>query len=111
MRVMTFVLLLILFVASVPSTSARQTTTPENAEAKRVREATVVFSEIMAAEDNAIPRSILGDADGIAIFPSTIKGGFIVGGLRGRGVLSARSDTGWSSPAFLTLTGGSIGLQ
>ena len=80
-------------------------------EARRVREATTVFDEIMAAGDKSIPEAILGDAQGIAIFPSTIKGGFIVGGLRGRGVLSVRTPDGWSSPAFLTLTGGSIGLQ
>ena len=65
----------------------------------------------MGAEDKAIPEAILGKAEGIAIFPSTIKAGFIFGGLRGRGVLSARTPAGWSSPAFLTLTGGSFGLQ
>ena len=31
--------------------------------------------------------------------------------MRGRGVLSARTGSGWSAPAFLTLTGGSFGLQ
>ena len=31
--------------------------------------------------------------------------------MRGRGVLSARTAGGWSAPAFLTLTGGSFGLQ
>ena len=80
-------------------------------EGKRLSEAVTVFSEIMAAEDKAIPRKILDRADAIAIFPNTLKGGFVVGGMRGRGVLSARTPTGWSSPAFLTLTGGSIGLQ
>jgi lipid-binding SYLF domain-containing protein len=78
---------------------------------KRLRDATTVFGEIMAAEDKAIPRAILGKAQGIAIFPDTVKAGFIVGGSRGRGVLSARSESGWSAPAFLTLTGGSFGLQ
>ncbi len=81
-------------------------------EAKRLAEATTVFTEIMNAEDSAVPASILGKAEGLAIFPGTIKAGFIVGGMRGRGVLSVRGESGtWSSPAFLTLTGGSIGLQ
>ena len=84
---------------------------PEPAEAKRLRDATVVFGEIMGAEDKAIPEAILGKAEGIAIFPNTVKAGFVFGGMRGRGVLSARTPTGWSSPAFLTLTGGSFGLQ
>ena len=84
----------------------------ESDEAKRVRDATTAFSEVMAAADSAIPSSILDNADGIAIFPGTIRGGFIIGGLRGRGILSARSEAGgWSSPAFLTMTGGSFGLQ
>jgi len=80
-------------------------------EAKRVRDGATVFGEIMSAEDKAIPNAILGKAVGIAIFPDTIKAGFVVGGMRGRGVLSARGANGWSSPAFLTLTGGSFGLQ
>jgi lipid-binding SYLF domain-containing protein len=81
-------------------------------EAKRVQEAATVFGEIMSAEDQAIPRAIMGKAAGIAIFPNTIKAGFIVGGMRGRGIISARSNNGvWSAPAFMTLTGGSIGLQ
>jgi lipid-binding SYLF domain-containing protein len=83
----------------------------ESDEAKRLREAATVFGEIMAAEDKAIPRALLGKAEGIAIFPSTVRAGFIVGGMRGRGVLSARTGSGWSAPAFLTLTGGSFGLQ
>jgi lipid-binding SYLF domain-containing protein len=80
-------------------------------EAKRIRDSVTVFSEIMKADDSAIPRSILGKAEGIAIFPDTIKAGFVVGGTRGRGILSVRGENGWSSPAFLTLTGGSVGLQ
>jgi lipid-binding SYLF domain-containing protein len=80
-------------------------------EAKRVRDAATIFGEIMAAEDKAIPSAILGKAAAIAIFPDTVKAGFIVGGMRGRGVLSAHGANGWSSPAFLTLTGGSFGLQ
>jgi lipid-binding SYLF domain-containing protein len=80
-------------------------------EPKRVRDAATVFGEIMAAEDKAIPGAILNKASGIAIFPSTIKAGFVVGGMRGRGIISARGSNGWSAPAFLTLTGGSFGLQ
>lgn len=95
--------------AVLPLPAYAQKEAPE--EAKRLSEAITVFSEIMDAEDKAIPRKILEKADAIAIFPSTIKAGFVVGGMRGRGVLSARTASGWSAPAFLTLTGGSIGLQ
>ena len=81
-------------------------------EIKRLKTATTVFEEIMEAPDNTIPRAILDKATAVAIFPSTVKAGFIFGGHRGKGVISARNEQGeWSTPAFLTLTGGSFGLQ
>jgi len=98
-------------VAVLAGQPAARAARQESDEARRLREAATVFGEIMAAEDKAIPRALLGKADGIAIFPSTVRAGFILGGMRGRGVLSARTDNGWSAPAFLTLTGGSVGLQ
>ena len=82
-------------------------------EAQRLTESVRVLQEIMDAGDQSVPRSIMQKAEGIAIFPSLLKGGFIVGGQHGRGVISAKDQkTGaWSSPAFLTITGGSIGAQ
>ena len=80
-------------------------------EADRLREAVTVVNEVMKGGDTAIPDSILRRAEGIAVFPGALKAGFIFGGQRGRGVLSGRTDKGWSPPTFLTLTGGSFGLQ
>lgn len=82
-------------------------------EAKRISDSILVLDEIMAAGDKAVPTSILEKAAGVAVFPSLLKGGFIVGGQRGKGILSVRDKkTGlWSAPAFLTITGGSIGAQ
>jgi lipid-binding SYLF domain-containing protein len=91
--------------------STALTAQQDSDEAKRVREAATVFDEIMRAADSAIPDAILQGAEGIAVFPNTVRGGFIIGGLRGRGILSAKRDGVWSSPAFLTMTGGSFGLQ
>src|SRR5690242_542653 len=82
-------------------------------EVKRVGAATTVLNEMMRAEDKAIPRTIFEKAEAIAIFPGVKKAGFVVGGQWGRGIISVR-DAGtryWSSPAFLTLTGGSVGAQ
>jgi lipid-binding SYLF domain-containing protein len=54
----------------------------------------------------------LKSAKGVLVLPSVIKAGFIYGGQGGNGVLLARGASGaWSSPAFYTLGGGSIGLQ
>ena len=82
-------------------------------EARRVADAATVLEEIMEAADKAVPGTIMEKAEGIAVFPSLIKGGIIVGAQRGRGILSVRDRTngGWSSPGFLTITGGSIGAQ
>jgi SH3 domain-containing YSC84-like protein 1 len=82
-------------------------------EGDRVREAAVILGEIMAAPDKAVPTSVLEKAEAIAVFPSTIKGAFLVGAQRGKGIISVRdrSRGAWSNPAFLTLTGGSFGLQ
>jgi lipid-binding SYLF domain-containing protein len=98
---------LLVFLAAQP----RAQKDDKDGEAKRVSDATTVFGEIMSAEDKAIPASILGKAVGIAIFPNTIKAGLVVGGVRGRGIISARGASGWSAPAFLTLIGGTFGLQ
>jgi lipid-binding SYLF domain-containing protein len=83
----------------------------QSEEADRIRESATVFSEIMAAPDSAIPRSILEKTEAIVVLPSVIKAGFIFGGHHGRGIISARTNGQWSPPAFLTLTGGSFGAQ
>ena len=80
-------------------------------EAQRVQDSITVFNEIMGAPDKAIPNSVLSKTEGVAVFPGTIKGGFVIGAQHGRGILSARSTTGWSAPAFMSINGGSIGAQ
>jgi lipid-binding SYLF domain-containing protein len=79
--------------------------------AEESTEAAKTFGEIMRAPDKAIPRDILDKAECVAVFPSTIKGGFIVGAQKGDGVISCRTANGWSAPAYLDLSGGSVGLQ
>jgi SH3 domain-containing YSC84-like protein 1 len=82
-------------------------------EVKRVGAATTVLNEMMRARDTAIPRAILEKAEAIAIFPAVKKAGFVLGGQWGRGIISVpHAETrAWSSPAFLTMTGGSVGAQ
>jgi lipid-binding SYLF domain-containing protein len=106
-RVRALVFVLLLAGAALPSAQPA-----DSQESQRLRSATVVLTEVMGAPDQAVPSSVLGKAEGIAIFPSTVKGGFVFGGMRGRGVLSARTpEGGWSPPTFMTMTGGSFGLQ
>lgn len=48
----------------------------------------------------------------VLIFPSLVKGGFILGAEGGSGVLVARdAKKGWGYPAFYMLIAGSLGLQ
>jgi SH3 domain-containing YSC84-like protein 1 len=77
----------------------------------RVQAAGDVLNEIESAPDSGIPQEILGKAECVAVVPSMLKGGFIVGGKYGRGLASCRTPKGWSAPAFFTLTGGSVGFQ
>ena len=78
---------------------------------ERVDSAGTVLDQIMAAPDSNIPDEILGSAECVAVVPSLLKGGFIVGGSYGKGVASCRTPKGWSAPAFFRVEGGSFGLQ
>jgi len=78
---------------------------------KRVDAASKVMTEIMRAEDQAIPRDLLQKAKAIVVFPGSIKVSFIVGGQGGKGLAIRRVGNGWSAPAFLDMGGGSVGFQ
>jgi SH3 domain-containing YSC84-like protein 1 len=79
--------------------------------ADRVKAAATVLDQIEAAPDSAIPEEVLGSAQCVAVVPSLLKGGFVVGARYGRGVASCRTSKGWSAPAFFTVKGGSVGFQ
>jgi lipid-binding SYLF domain-containing protein len=63
------------------------------------------------ASSKQIPSSLLKQAKCIAVIPKLTKAGFIVGGEHGSGVVSCRTASGWSAPAFITMGGASVGLQ
>ena len=72
----------------------------------------VVLDEVMAMPGRGIPLSLLTNAQGVAIVPDLLKGGFIVGVRHGRGVLLVRDPTGtWQPPQFISINGGSVGWQ
>lgn len=109
---MTKRLLLLTLLIGVFTSSAPRAQDKASDESRRILDSVAVFNEVMAAQDKAIPEAILKKAEGIAIFPSMLKAGFVVGGMRGHGILSARRKNGtWTPPTFMTLTGGSFGLQ
>jgi len=78
---------------------------------KRLQNSVDVLRAIMATPDKGIPEEVLSGAKCILVVPDLIKGGFILGGKHGRGVASCRTSEGWSAPAFVSVGGGSWGLQ
>jgi len=78
---------------------------------KRLQSSVDVLHAIMATPDKGIPEEVLSGAKCILVVPDLIKGGFIFGGKHGRGVASCRTSDGWSAPAFVSVGGGSWGLQ
>jgi lipid-binding SYLF domain-containing protein len=77
----------------------------------RLQSSVDVLHAVMAAPDKGIPEEVLSNAKCIMVVPDLIKGGFIFGGKHGRGIASCRTSDGWSAPAFVSIGGGSWGLQ
>ena len=81
-------------------------------ETSKVGDAIEVMSDIMAIPEKSIPPSLLNHAYAVAVIPNVIKGGFVLGGRYGWGVLVVKTkDRKWSAPAFLSITAGSVGYQ
>src|ERR1043165_1074024 len=78
---------------------------------ERLKLSTDVLTALMATPDNGIPEEVLDSAKCMIVIPPLIKGGFIFGGKHGRGIATCRTSSGWSAPAFVSVGGGSWGLQ
>lgn len=85
----------------------------ETSQQKLLKNARVVVEEIMSAPDLGIPSGLMSRAQAVIVFPSMLKGGFLVGARYGKGVATVRdSKTGqWGPPSFITTLGGSFGFQ
>jgi len=78
----------------------------------RAHNAVRVLTDIQAIPESAIPDKLFDEARAVVVVPDAMKVGLVIGGRRGRGLLSVKTADGtWSNPAFVTLTGGSIGFQ
>ena len=81
------------------------------------KEQTKIEASIKVLQDfgqmkERIPRELMEMTQGIIIVPKLINAGFVVGGKRGRGIAMVKLEDGtWSDPVFVTITGGSVGLQ
>ena len=93
----------------VPRATADEKDTSE--EVHRLDAAANVLNEIMGTPDKGIPQEIMESARCVAVVPSMLKGGFVVGANYGKGVATCRTPTGWSAPAPFRIAGGSVGFQ
>jgi SH3 domain-containing YSC84-like protein 1 len=80
------------------------------ADASKILNAAAQVVQKMASS-NQIPSGVLKQASCVAVIPKMTKAGFIVGGKHGNGAVSCRTSSGWSAPAFISMTGASVGLQ
>ncbi|AYL96845.1 lipid-binding SYLF domain-containing protein [Mucilaginibacter celer] len=83
----------------------------DSKQTERLHNASNVLKEFAKMKES-IPHDLLDQYEGIVIIPKLINAGFGIGGKRGKGVAMVKLDNGkWSDPVFVTLTGGSFGLQ
>lgn len=110
MKTFLFLSLVLVSLSSLILAATGQTT-KESKVTERVQSAAEVLDQIQGTPDKGIPGEVLGSAECVAVVPSLLKGGFIVGAKYGRGLASCRTPKGWSAPAFFVVSGGSIGFQ
>jgi len=86
----------------------------DDKEQERVKTSGEVLKELLNGP-SGVPLSVLNKAECVIVLPSVKKGGFLVAGEYGRGVMSCRSgenfDGSWSAPIMMQSSGGSFGLQ
>lgn len=73
----------------------------------------VVIKKFGASKDTESFRNTVKHARAIIVFPKVLKGGLVIGGSGGSGVLLSRDPVSdnWSYPVFYTMGSMSIGLQ
>jgi len=83
-------------------------------EDQRVTESGQALDALVNSE-SGIPTDLLNKSECVIILPSVKKGGFIIAGQYGKGLMTCRTGknfTGpWSAPIMMQSSGGSIGLQ
>lgn len=85
---------------------------PAVQEVQTVNSSRATLDQFCGLQIESIPQGMLAQAEGIAIFPNMIKGGFIFAGNYGKGVFMIRNaDRSWSPPAMCAMGGGSLGFQ
>jgi lipid-binding SYLF domain-containing protein len=80
-------------------------------EVEKIQAANKVLVEFSKLKEK-IPQKLFNVTEGIIIVPKLLNAGFVIAGKRGKGIAMVKNSAGeWSDPVFVTITGGSIGLQ
>ncbi|MGB7846164.1 MAG: lipid-binding SYLF domain-containing protein, partial [Candidatus Acidiferrum sp.] len=86
----------------------------DSKETGRLENCGMVIQEIMDIPDD-IPQDLIDKTYCLIVYPSVVKGAFIVGGSYGRGAMTCRTgerfNGPWSAPTMMALEGGSFGFQ
>src|SRR5690606_12031179 len=99
-RWISVVVSVVTFAALCGTSAARA----ESEHEKRFAKAVEVLNTFTQDEVTGIPIDLLSRAHGIAVFPGVVRGGFLIGGRRGRGVLTVRGADGrFTNPVLVTL--------
>jgi len=96
---------LVLTTANLSAESGRQESID------RLNMASETLTAMINTPDKGIPEEVLSKSKCIVVVPHLVKGGFVVGAEHGRGVATCRTPEGWTAPAFVSIGGGSWGLQ
>jgi len=78
---------------------------------EEARQSTASLQKAMSDPSKSIPRNLLRKAEAVAVFTNVKKGGFIIGGTGGDGVISRRIGNTWGPPAYYNIAGADVGLQ
>ncbi len=73
--------------------------------------AVAIVGEMSSANDISTMADTVKTSRAIAIVPSMVKAGFIIGGEYGEGLILRHEDGKWYGPSFYNIGGGSFGFQ
>lgn len=91
---------------------AAQSAFAETAHMRRIRLSTDLINKMAAESDADALGSVIKSGKGVAIFPAVTKAGLGIGGQTGEGLVFLRNGKGgWTGPAYMGISGASIGFQ
>jgi lipid-binding SYLF domain-containing protein len=102
----------LLVIATLFSLLFASTSEATSLEEKRVSDAADVLEQLLRIPEKSVPPALLSKAYAVAVIPNVMKAAFGLGVRRGKGIIVVRQDDhSWSNPAFVAITGGSVGWQ